>query len=66
MTFGREEHPVGRAFLERVREEVRRRTFPVLARRTSIRYASLGGDAGYVGTAGMARAEHLRLHPSDA
>lgn len=60
MTFGREEHPVGRAFLERVREEVRRRTFPVLARRTSIRYASLGGDAGSIGVAGLARLDHRR------
>ncbi len=60
MTFGREEHPVGRAFLERVREEVRRRTFPVLARRTSIRYASLGGDAGSIGAAGLARLDHRR------
>jgi glucokinase len=60
MTFGREEHPVGRAFLERVREEVRSRTFPVLARRTSIRYASLGGDAGSIGAAGLARLDHRR------
>jgi glucokinase len=60
MTFGREEHPVGRAFLERVREEVRRRTFPLLARRTSIRYASLGGDAGSIGAAGLARLDHRR------
>ena len=60
MTFGREEHPVGRAFLERVREEVRRRTCPVLARRTSIRYASLGGDAGSIGAAGLARLDHRR------
>ena len=60
MTFGREEHPVGRAFLERVREEVCRRTFPVLARRTSIRYASLGGDAGSIGAAGLARLDHRR------
>ena len=60
MTFGREEHPVGRAFLERVREEVRHRTFPVLARRTSIRYASLGGDAGSIGAAGLARLDHRR------
>lgn len=62
MTFGREAHPVGRMFLERVREEVRRRTFPVLAERTSIRYASLGGDAGSIGAAGLARLDHRRHH----
>lgn len=60
MTFGREANPVGRAFLERVKAEVRRRTFAVLAERTSIRYASLGGDAGSIGAAGLARLDHRR------
>ena len=63
MTFGGEENPVGSAFIERVRAEVRARAFALLADRTPIRWASLGGDAGYVGAAGMARAEHRRLHP---
>jgi glucokinase len=62
MTFGREENPVGRAFIGRVREEVRRRTFPVLAERTIIRYATLGGDAGSIGAAGLARLDHRRQH----
>ena len=66
MTFGGEVDRVGHAFLERIRAEVRERAFPLLAERTPIRFATLGGDAGYVGAAGMARAEHLRLHPSDA
>jgi glucokinase len=66
MTFGGESDPVGHAFLERIRAEVRERAFPLLAERTPIRLATLGGDAGYVGAAGMARAEHHRLHPSDA
>jgi glucokinase len=60
MTFGREENPVGRAFIERVREEVRARTFRVLAERTTIRYATLGGDAGAIGAAGLARLDHRR------
>jgi hypothetical protein len=30
----------------------------VLAQRTIIGYASLGGDAGYIGAAGIARLEH--------
>lgn len=55
MTFGGERAPVGRAFLERVRAEVRRRTFPTLAEKTVIGYASLGGDAGSIGAAGLAR-----------
>ncbi|MFM7205185.1 MAG: ROK family protein [Planctomycetaceae bacterium] len=60
MTFGREANPVGRGFLERVTREVHARTFPVLAERTSIRYASLGGDAGSIGAAGLARLDHRR------
>ena len=55
MTFGGEASPVGRAFLGQVRQDVASRTFPLLAERTSIRYATLGGDAGYVGAAGLAR-----------
>jgi len=56
MTFGREADPIGRAFIERVRQEVRDRAFPLLAEQTTIRYATLGGDAGYIGAAGLARA----------
>jgi len=64
MTFHGEGDPVGRRFIERVRAEVRERAFAILAERTPIRYASLGNDAGYVGAAGMARAEYHRLHPN--
>ncbi|MEZ6128094.1 MAG: ROK family protein [Planctomycetaceae bacterium] len=55
MTFGRHETSIGRRFLERVREEFRRRAFPVLARTITIDYASLGGNAGFIGAAGCAR-----------
>lgn len=55
MTFGRNETRIGRQFLERVREEFRRRAFPVLARKITIDYASLGGNAGFIGAAGCAR-----------
>jgi glucokinase len=60
MTFDGEDDPVGRAFLERIRQEVRERAFPVLARETTIHYAALGGDAGYIGAAGLARAGFRR------
>ena len=60
MTFGGESSAVGRRFLERIREEVRRRCFPVLAGRTTIEFASLGGDAGFIGAAGIARADYLK------
>ena len=60
MTFGGAEAPLGRKFLERVREEVRRRALPIPAQKTSIEFAQLGGDAGYIGAAGLARLEYLR------
>jgi glucokinase len=60
MTFGGDADPLGREFIDRVRDEVRSRTFPVLAEKTVIRYASLGGDAGSIGAAGLARLDHIR------
>jgi len=60
MTFGRDANPVGRSFLDAVRAEVHRRTFPTLAANTILRYATLGGDAGSFGAAGLARLQHLR------
>lgn len=55
MTFGRDETKVGREFLQRVRTEFRLRTFPTLAAKTVITWASLGSDAGFIGAAGCAR-----------
>ena len=55
MTFGREDHPVGRAFLDRIDTCVRRHTFPTLAEKTAIRFATLGGNAGSIGAAGLGR-----------
>jgi glucokinase len=60
MTFGGNETPLGRQFLSWIKEEVARRAFPVLTQRTVIDFASLGGDAGYIGAAGMARLEYRR------
>jgi glucokinase len=60
MTFGGTASPVGREFLERIKQEVRRRAFGVLAERTTIDFATLGGDAGYIGAAGIARVEHRK------
>jgi glucokinase len=60
MTFGGHARPLGQRFLERVREEVRRRAFPVLAERTVIDFAALGADAGFIGAAGVARLEHRK------
>jgi len=55
MTFGRDESALGRQFLERVRGEVGARAFPVPYQNTPILFASLGGDAGYIGAAGCAK-----------
>lgn len=55
MTFGRNETKVGREFLHRVHQEFRARTFATLADKITIEYASLGGDAGFIGAAGCAR-----------
>jgi glucokinase len=60
MTFGGSQTELGREFLARIREEVQKRAFPVLAERTAIDFASVGGDAGYIGAAGIAREEALR------
>lgn len=55
MTFGRNETEIGRRFLERIKEEVDHRAFPVPAQNTIIDYAELGSNAGYIGAAGCAR-----------
>jgi glucokinase len=61
MTFGGADDPLGQQFLETIRAEVRRRALPIPAAETQIDFASLGGDAGYIGAAGLARQEYQRL-----
>ena len=58
MTFGRNETELGRRFLQRIRDEVHARAFPVPAAKVVIDYATLGGDAGYIGAAGYARRKY--------
>jgi glucokinase len=55
MTFGRNESPLGRRFLQSIKDEVKKRAFPVPYERTIIDFATLGGDAGYIGAAGCAK-----------
>lgn len=55
MTFGGPATQAGRLFLQAIRAEVERLAFPVPARSTKIDYAMLGGDAGFIGAAGLAR-----------
>ncbi len=59
MTFGGNTSAVGRMFLDTVREETCKRIFLHLAERMRFDFATLGGDAGYIGAAGIARQEWL-------
>ena len=60
MTFGGPASPLGREFLQRIRDEVRPRLLEPLRDTVQIEFASLGGDAGYIGAAGLARLEHRK------
>ena len=51
----------GEAFLEEIRIGVRAMAFPVPAAKTRIEYAQLGGEAGFIGAAGWARAKRKHL-----
>jgi glucokinase len=55
MNFGGRQSPVGMRFLNRVEQSFRHRSFEYVANGTKIDFASLGGDAGYLGAAGIAR-----------
>jgi glucokinase len=55
MTFGGNDSDLGRRFLVRVKEEIDRRAFPIIAQRLTLDFASLGGHAGFIGVAGVAR-----------
>jgi glucokinase len=59
MNFGGPDSPVGQRFLTGVREEFRQRTFANVYDGTRIEFATLGGDAGYLGAAGYARKEYF-------
>lgn len=60
MTFGGNDAELGREFVERIRSQFQKQTFPVLADRTTIDFAGLGSSAGYIGAAGIARLMYKR------
>lgn len=60
MDFGGASSSVGQQFLARVRQEFVSRTFDHVAAGTVIRFAELGGAAGYLGAAGYARWQHAQ------
>ncbi len=55
MNFGGTDSPIGQRFLDRIRSETKRLCLPVVAEKLTIDFASLGGDAGFIGAAGIAR-----------
>jgi glucokinase len=61
MNFGGSESEIGREFLQCIRDEVRPRLLEPLRDTLRIEFASLGGDAGYIGAAGLARLEHSKV-----
>ncbi len=58
MTFGGDNSPLGREFLERIQQVVQPRLLHPLRNQIRFAFATLGGDAGYIGAAGLARREH--------
>jgi glucokinase len=63
MTFGGHASPLGRRFLDLTREVVKARAYKVPAEKTAIDFAILGGDAGYIGAAGIARMATRKAKP---
>jgi glucokinase len=59
MDFGGHEHASGRRFLEKIRASFHERTFDYVFAGTKLDFAVLGGDAGYLGAAAIARQDHL-------
>jgi len=60
MNFGGSDTPLGRKFLETIRTVVRQHAFPIPAQRTTIDFALLEGDAGFIGAAGIARIDRMQ------
>jgi glucokinase len=60
MNFGGSDTALGRKFLETIRSVVRQHAFPIPAQRTTIDFALLEGDAGFIGAAGIARLDRLQ------
>jgi glucokinase len=55
MDFGGKQSLLGEKFLHDVVSQARQRVFPVVADRLTVDFAKLGGAAGFVGAAGLAR-----------
>lgn len=55
LTFGGAGHPLGERFLDEVRNQTRSMLIPSIRDVIVIEFAELGGSAGYIGAAGLAR-----------
>ncbi|MEM7453349.1 MAG: ROK family protein [Planctomycetota bacterium] len=60
MNFGGNDSELGQRFLGIIRTYVRENSFPVLGDNLCVEFARLGGEAGYVGAAGLARQMHVQ------
>ena len=60
MNFGGNDSKLGQEFLADVMAETRKLVFPVLGQRLVVRFAELGGEAGFVGAAGLARVDYYK------
>ena len=61
MNFGGPGDPIGERFREKITDTFRQRTFESVFEGTTITFATLGADAGYLGVAGYARKEYLDM-----
>jgi glucokinase len=66
MSFGGSGSPIGARFLDGIRKEFRERTFEHVYNGTTIDFATLGGDAGYLGAAGTARQAESEVNAASA
>ena len=60
VNFGGAGHLLGEEFLQRIRDEARPRLLSAVRDSLHIDFAQLGGDAGYIGAAGLARLEQIK------
>ena len=58
MNFGGADSKMGRRFLDETVAGVRRLVFAEVAKNLTVDFAKLGGDAGFIGAAGLARESH--------
>lgn len=58
MNFGGKADPVGQRFLQGIRSNVKRNVFVQIADNLKIDFAELGGSAGWIGAAGLAKRDH--------